>query len=588
MKAFSKVAIFVTLAICLGFTVQNRWSNDAWKGIIRSDGYGYYSYLPCVFIYHKFDYDRVLKEEQKYNPAAYCVTATVFQNKVTDKCFPGVALLLAPFFLIGYLLSYLLGYGTGGYEFLFQASVSIGALFYLALGLVFLRKLMKELGISDFIIGLTIILIVFATNLFYYSTMEVSMSHVYSFGITAIFLFYAKKSIHDFRLKNLIWMIVTMSILLLICPTNMFSIAFIPFLAGNYKDTSGFILNFFKNKKVLILLFLGACILFIQFLVSYLQTGHFFVWSYPGESFDFKHPHFLDILFSYRKGWFLYTPLMLVAVLGGLVALFRQNKFRFFCALFFFLFVTYVLSSWWSWWYGGGFSIRAFVDYYSIFALLLALFLNSMVSLWLKFATGVLVFLCMWLNLIQTSQYIGLIIPYDGMDKEKYWKVFLKNNGLYCCLFERPDTLQYRYMDTLSFGNNTNNYKRHDSLDSYIFSHPVLLYSENQNSPEFKIKGSRLPSIKNLGVYVKLWTVMTNFDNDAKMIAYVRDKNGNITFWANKSLQGFVFEKNKRTKAYYIFLLPEIKPDDNVVVFINDSEGSVYFDNMEVQFCTPL
>jgi hypothetical protein len=88
MKKFSGIAIFITLAICLVFTVQNRWkgpNGNSWKHAIGSDGFGYYAYLPCVFIYHGFDYDRLIKEEQKVmGPGAYCTISVVYQNKVIN------------------------------------------------------------------------------------------------------------------------------------------------------------------------------------------------------------------------------------------------------------------------------------------------------------------------------------------------------------------------------------------------------------------------------------------------------------------------------------------------------------------------
>ena len=93
----------------------------SWDTTINADGCGYYAYLPCVFIYHHLDYNRVMAEEHKLRP-------TVDSNEImypfekydstrrTDKCFTGVAILLAPFFLLAYLLSFLFGYDLNGYS----------------------------------------------------------------------------------------------------------------------------------------------------------------------------------------------------------------------------------------------------------------------------------------------------------------------------------------------------------------------------------------------------------------------------------------------------------------------------------------
>jgi len=593
MKKIPLIVIFATLITCLYFTVQNRWKGDNWKTTINADGYGYYAYLPCIFIYHGLDYKRAWKEEQKITPGAIGFTMELPHNKVLDKWFPGVALLLVPFFLIAYLLSYLFGYSMGGYEFLFQASVSLGALFYLIAGLIFISKLLKKYNIPEFIIGFTLVLIVFGTNIFYYSTMEPSMSHVYSFGLTAIFLFYTKKSIDEFRLKNLLPMVISISILALIRPTNLLSLAFIPFLAGSSKNTVLFITSFFKSKKTLLLLFIAASILFIQFFLWYLQTGHFFIWSYSGEGFNFKTFHFFDILVSYRNGWYVYTPLMFIATLGGLITLYRRNIFLFFSALFFFLLVTYVLSSWWAWWYGGAFGLRAFIDFYSIFALLLSIFLSSLTSLWNKVTITFIACLCIGLNIFQTNQYINSILPPDGMTQKKYWKIFLKNDSFYKYLFDYPDTSDFIFLNSPIFKNDfeQNTWgNNQDITNRYAHSgtHSAFIDEQNQFSPALVLKASMIPQISPLSIYVKLWTYMPDFKNNATIIVSVKTEKGDSYFWKSSKLQSFVFDRNVWTQVYGLMNLPIFKnPSDKISVYIYNTKSGVYIDDVEVMFGRP-
>src|ERR1700744_1191296 len=142
MKKYSAAVIFFILAISLTYTVKSRWKDDSWKMTIGADGYGYYAYLPCVFIYHSLDFKKAIEQEKTVSESAGG-PFQMYENRLTDKCFIGVAVLLAPFFLLAYILSLMFSTGVGGYEFLFQASVSIGALFYLGVGLVFIRKLLK-------------------------------------------------------------------------------------------------------------------------------------------------------------------------------------------------------------------------------------------------------------------------------------------------------------------------------------------------------------------------------------------------------------------------------------------------------------
>ncbi|MGP8216438.1 MAG: hypothetical protein ACLQQ4_12785 [Bacteroidia bacterium] len=593
LKKYSLIVIFLISLLSLNYGIQNRWKDDNWKLIIKSDGYGYYSYLPCIFIYHKFDYQRTVREASKFRADAYNANAIVFQNKEVDKCFPGVALLLTPFFLLAYLLSYLLGYGTGGYEFPFQASVSIGALFYLTVGLIFLRKLLKEFNISEFVISLTLLMLVFGTNLLYYATLEPCMSHVYSFGLMAVFLFFTKRSIDDSRFKNLVLMTIAACILVMIRPTNMLSFALILFIAGSFKSFFAFIVTFFKSRKVVILFLIAAGIFSIQSFLWYLQTDHFFVWSYPNEGFNFKKSHFWDIMFSFRKGWFIYTPLMLIAILGGLAALLKQNLFRFFVALFFSLFVIYVFSSWSSWTFEGDYGLRAFVDFYSFFAILLSLALNTFASLWVRMSVIFLCVLSTGLNLFQMYQVTHWILPNIGMDEDKYWKIFLKSDKSYSGSLDRPDTIAYNPLNNCHYFNDFEHNAWGSDVNitgAYAHSGDYSAYvnDRHQHFPLFSIKASMLPKIPNLFVYVKLWVYMPDMDNDAALIVYIKSQKGDVYLWRPINLQGFVFKQGVWTQAYTVVQLPDFKdPTDELSILVNNHKSIVYVDDIDVTFETP-
>jgi len=592
MKKYSFAVIFLILALSLNYTVQNRWKGDKWKMTIGADGYGYYGYLPCIFIYHSLDFNKATEAEQKVLPGA----GGPFQlneNKLINKCFVGEAILLAPFFLIAYALSYVSGSGTGGYEFLFQASVSIAALFYLGLGLVFIRKLLKEYNISELIISCTLILLVFGTNLLYYATMEPSMSHVYSFGIMAVFLFYANRTINELTLKNLAWMAITISVLVLIRPTNLLVLAAIPFLAGSIKVCSGFIMKLFSNRKIILAFFISIGILLMQVVIWKLTTGHFFFWSYPGEGFNFMRPHFLDILFSYRKGWFVYTPIMLVAVFGGLIALYRQSRFLFSTALLFSMLVIYVFSSWGTWTYEGDFGLRAFVDFYAFFAILLAIFLNAVTAVWLKIPVILAGILCVALNLFQMYQYTHWIMPCARMDKDKYWKIFLKSDVSYQGIFDYPDTTGFNvlssYHYTNDFEHNTwGNDENITTEHAHSGAHSAIVDSLHQIAPQLSLKVPVLPQAQPLFVLVKLWVYTPNIGNSASLLVCIKPKKGDCYLWQPKSLRGYIFHKDQWEQAYNLVQLPAIRDStDQLGITVFDPKGTVYIDDMDVIFETP-
>lgn len=67
--------------------------------VIRSDGRGYYAYLPALFIYQDNQFDSSTAKEKAYYPDAsdQLYLFKDRQGKSYNKYFPGVALLQLPF-----------------------------------------------------------------------------------------------------------------------------------------------------------------------------------------------------------------------------------------------------------------------------------------------------------------------------------------------------------------------------------------------------------------------------------------------------------------------------------------------------------
>src|SRR6202030_2657684 len=141
MKKLSTWAIILIAIICSVHIVQERWIGEnkkAWEGCISTDGFGYYAYLPYAFIYHKVDIkgdmDAIKKLHPEIKTESLYEWTSIVDGKQIDKYFVGVAVLLAPFFLIAYAITTIMGYDPiGGYGHIFQCSVSVAALFYVLL-----------------------------------------------------------------------------------------------------------------------------------------------------------------------------------------------------------------------------------------------------------------------------------------------------------------------------------------------------------------------------------------------------------------------------------------------------------------------
>jgi len=400
------------------------WGGEKWKGILESDAKGYYAYLPAIFIYNDLNFGFLEKVQEKY-PAPhidYDYRANA-EGVLINKYYAGTALSQLPFFLAADAITVFTEGERDGYSQWYLMSVNWAALFYLFLGLFYLRKSLLLWNVPETAIALLLPATLFGTNLFVYSVVEPGMSHVFSFGWMAVFIYQILKFNQNPNNKKLIAISLILGIITLIRPVNLLILFALPFLLGNNKDLIKLITFALKRIHWTIIPFL--VVISAQLIIYKLSTGKLWIYSYNEEGFDFSSPHFFDILFSYKKGLFLYTPLYLLCFFG-LIPLWKTDRFRFWSWLAFFTLITYTFSSWWMWFYGGSFSGRIYVEYLPVFILLLGIFYRDVKSKKAKIALSTTVILLSLLCQVQSYQYRYYIIHYTEMTKEKYWDVFLK------------------------------------------------------------------------------------------------------------------------------------------------------------------
>ncbi len=405
------------------------WASD-WKDekkVIHSDATYYYSYLPAFFIHADPDFRFAQANPEKYGDKIYLEVNENGRNNVRTTM--GVAYFYAPFFFIGHLMAIVLNEETDGYSWPYRFAILLAGVFYLFLGLIFLRKILL-LYFSDKITAIGLFLILFATNLFYYSAFENAMSHVYSFFMLSAFLYYSIKWYSNPTQKLSFILGLLFGLIVLIRPSNIL-FAIIPIVWGiKNKGDLGKRFLFFKNHwKLLFALFFGVVIPWLpQMVFWFYVSGSFIHYSYPTEArFYFSNPHLVEGLFSYRKGWFLYTPIMAIAVLS--VVFLRKHAGDWLIpVIVFFVINTFVIFSWPIWWYGGGFGQRAFIDSYPLMIFPICALIDF---IWKQKKVFRFVFVCIafgliWLNLFQTRQYRSAAIHWDSMSKASYWANFAK------------------------------------------------------------------------------------------------------------------------------------------------------------------
>jgi hypothetical protein len=318
-------------------------------------------------------------------------------------------------------------------------SVGIAALFYQLLGLYCLFKMLQSFQLKASISCLVVWATSFGTNLFIYTVSEPGMSHVFSFAAVAFFLLLGRKYLLQPKLRLLSLLAITLGLIVLLRPINGLVLLGIPLLASSALQLkNGFLFLFHQKIRHFFILFvLGLSFPSLQLLFYKASLGKFMVDAYSNEGFDFLNPHFLDILFSYKKGLFLYTPFYLLAFLSGCLAFLTSQRWKAIYWLLFFSLITYIFSSWWMWYYGGSFSSRVYIEYLPFFALFIGLGLQKIQYSKLKPFVYGLLFCIIAVCQIQSYQYRYYDVHYSDMTKEKYWEVFLMRNKL-----KSPDSSQ--------------------------------------------------------------------------------------------------------------------------------------------------
>lgn len=575
------------------------------KRIIDGDGSGYYAYLTTVFIHKTTDFNAVFDYERSRRGLEY--TGHYFhqyEDVRINKYYLGTALLIMPFFLIALLYSVVIGMPPDGYNILFQYSVALAAAFYTAFGMVVVNRLLKAYNISKKLSLFTILLLLFGTNLFHYTFLDPAFSHVYSFAAIALFLLASKHFFMHHSKRSLFVAAFALGMVGLIRPANLMIVFALPFLAGSWDGFKAAANELIVNKKR----FVTASVIFvitlgIQFLYYYVQTGRLFFWSYKDEGFYFTNPAFLDFLFSYRKGFFIYTPLMLL-LFPALLVLWKSSKYQFFSFSVFFLFIVYVLSSWWNWFYGDSFGMRPMVDYFALFAIVLAFLLQKIEKQkMIASVIGLFAVATIGLNLLQTYQYQVRILHPDAMTKDKFWYVFLKTSASYKDVLGGFPEAYFGSLDTHERQNYFLNMEERAvpwsfsgiavALDAFSGKQLAQLNNQLQYSPTLILEGNNL-RITEQPIYTKVQVSFREFEPNnalgALLVYAATNKNNELLFYKSFKLKDMPdFKIGMWRTAEFGFSAPAWTSDlHQVKVYIWNKELKEFqIDDFDVCFYFP-
>jgi hypothetical protein len=447
IKKYNLISIFAIISIVFVYCFQflNTGLHKKPEKVIQADVISYYGYLPATFI--RQDYTLSFLEDTTEDTT---IDNSLFWHLITPnggrlfKTSMGMSFLYAPFFFIAHAVATPLGDIPNGYSAPYGSALLLGCIIYIFIAFLLLRKLLLYYY-SDGVIATTLLIIGLASNLYWYATIEAPMSHGYSFFLFAACLFLTHQWYEKQRWTSTVLLGLVIGLISLVRPTNsLIILLFLFFGICRISDIKIRFQLFLKNYAKLLVL--GACIILIwipQLLYWKSITGDWFYYSYgEKERFFFTHPHIFDALFSFRKGWLIYTPSMILAVVG-MYFVWKKNRIFFYPILFFFLINLYVISSWWCWWYGGGFGMRALIESYALLAIPLAAFLSwaSQLKLKAKIPVFTCILLLSMLSTFHTIRYYYGSIHWDSMTKEAYFDGFWRIDPSihFDALIQKPD-----------------------------------------------------------------------------------------------------------------------------------------------------
>ncbi len=401
------IFLFAGVMLFLAFNKHSKSGYFNYHSEIWADKAGYYVYLPMAFDYHFSPVQFPDSIDQKTGNGFWL---DYKNEKVITKYTYGVALMQSPFYLVANNAALLLKQKRDGFSPIFHWSINVAAVFWLIIGFLCLYNYLLRY-LRRITVLMVLLLILFGTNLFYYSVDETGMSHIYSFALFSIFLnrldIYFKRK--RFSITGILVLSLTGSLIVLIRPTNiLFIIATFFLTTATDNNLKKWIVDSLFTPKFLIALLPIIFVFLPQLFYNEYAYQKYFVDTYVNEGFNWLNPRPFVTLFSPDNGLFLYTPLFFVILYSFFLSYSHSSLKRVGVIMgITFIALTYVFSSWGQTDFGCSFGARSFVEYYALFSIPLGLMVeNAMTkSKTYQLTLGLLVIVLIVYNLKLTYSY---------------------------------------------------------------------------------------------------------------------------------------------------------------------------------------
>lgn len=542
---------------------------------ISWDTVGYYWYLPQYFIYGSkmLSLDTIELLRQKYD---FCTSIYhfnleangVFVNKYTI----GQALFQLPFFIVAHLIALLLGLSADGFSNVYTTAQVTGSVLYFLSALYILSKILINY-VSDKALAISLLILFFGTNVLYNYTHQTWYCSTHNYLFAGIVYLLGLLHSYSFRLKNKTLFLIglLMSVIILTRPASASIVLLLVFPILKTQTI--------KLTKYFIIIAAGMMLPFVlQLLYWKFNTGEWIYFGYknPAEGFGYPAQYLIKNLFYYRKGWLVYTPVMIFALLG-FVILFKQKRVLFWSIAPFFVVNFTIICSWSVWWWAESYGHRAMIESYALLVFPLACLTESILKS--KFSglyIVITVLLCV-LNIFKLWQYsVGIINP-SRMTKEYYWTNFLatkQNPHTNSLLLIDRNKIKDERPDTISLYNETR----------LLFRDSVVL--EGKTEYPFGWKMAYADLTKGDHIFYRARFKIVKHDTLLK---------SQFVFYTEHNKKGYKYvghylnENQSNNLNEYFYLSPEVRDNKDSIgfYFYNQGKGKAVLKNFELFLLIP-
>lgn len=401
---YSLIACFVIAVVIFGSKIIFPQTN-----MIASDNFGYYLHLPARFIYndpgltgHWID---TVNDKYKNTPTFYQLMQSP-KGGIINRFYAGMAILWSPAFFAAHWVAGLLNQPADGFSAPYQWALMLYGALFAVIGLLYLRKVLLKF-FSDGVTAITLLILYIGTNFFFFTTIGNDVPHVYLFTLFAALIWYTIRWYESHKWMHALLLGFVAGLIIAVRPSEIIFMI-IPALWGitsweTLKERFTFLLD---RKFQVAAAVAVAFLMFLPQLMYYrAYAGEYFlsVYTDAGSTLDLSNPRFAYVLFGFRKGWFIYSPLSILSVVGLFYA-WKYQRVYFWPVLLSLLLNLYLIASFTSL---VSYGWRAFIQSYAILALPL----------------GSLVYAASKLKKVWKALLLLLILPFAALSVHQAWQI---------------------------------------------------------------------------------------------------------------------------------------------------------------------